>query len=314
MAHYDIFRHHLAIKYPAYGHALWEPSPGGRYPVVAVGDVGFIREGYFHRLFNILLNPEDPSHKLGVPEEGEQLIPHMEDHIMTGTLSPNHFCSAGVALVSDSGVQANEPKPDGSAEVTFSCKRKQGAVLSLPIQARCENTVALGDFRKWMIDHIDHWFAWARELGVGIDRMEDIVLVTGAHLTKSWANIAFLEDQIDALVSFEVQVDADIDINWRVSPDRIKGALLNQGPIGKDLRENQCIFIRGYRVTRKLKILPRTLKGAVGLNPDPPNSDSESDKELIPISAVPEVKCTSALLAFSAHRINCQSTGTLFMY
>jgi hypothetical protein len=27
MAHYDIFRDQLGIKYPAFGHALWEPNP-----------------------------------------------------------------------------------------------------------------------------------------------------------------------------------------------------------------------------------------------------------------------------------------------
>jgi hypothetical protein len=84
-----------------------------------------------------------------------------------------------------------------------------------------------------MINHIDQWFAWTRELGVGINRMEDIVLVTGAHLTRSWTNVAFLEDQTDARVSFEFQVAADSGINWHVSPDRLIGALLNHGPIGK---------------------------------------------------------------------------------
>lgn len=109
MAHYDIFRHNLAIKYPALGYALWEPSPGGRYPAVTVGDVGFIRDGRFHRLFNVLLSPDDPSHRIfGVPEEDEQLRPHVEDHIITGALSPNHFCSTGVTLVSESEIQANE--------------------------------------------------------------------------------------------------------------------------------------------------------------------------------------------------------------
>jgi hypothetical protein len=42
MAHYDIFRHHLAIKFPAYGHALWDPDHGNLYPPVEVGDVGYI--------------------------------------------------------------------------------------------------------------------------------------------------------------------------------------------------------------------------------------------------------------------------------
>jgi len=55
----SIFREELAIRYPAHGHALWEPDPGGLYEAVEVGDVGFIREGYFYRLFNALL-PRDP--------------------------------------------------------------------------------------------------------------------------------------------------------------------------------------------------------------------------------------------------------------
>ncbi|KAF8261604.1 hypothetical protein EI94DRAFT_1745593 [Lactarius quietus] len=289
MAHYDIFRENLVIKYPAYGHALWEPSTGGRYPAVAVGDVGFIREGQFHRLFNVLLSPNDPSHRLGVPEENEQLRPRVDDHIITGTLAPHNFCSSGVALESEPGIFANEPNSPG---VSFSCRGKQGAVLSLPMQARCQNTVALGDFGEWMIKHIDRWIAWARQLGMGINRMEDIVLVTGAHLTRSWTNVAFLGDQTDARVSFEFQVAPDTSINWHAPPDRIIGAVLNPGPIGMDLPEDQCIFIRGFRVTRKLKILPRMLKGAAGPNQDPKGSGCEPDSEveLIPISSVPEFR------------------------
>ena len=84
-----------------------------------------------------------------------------------------------------------------------------------------------------MISHIDHWFAWARQLGMGISRMEDIVLVTGAHLTRSWINVAFLEDQTVARVSFKFQEGADSSINWIVSPSLVIGAVLNRGPIGK---------------------------------------------------------------------------------
>jgi len=55
----SIFREELAIRYPGHGHALWEPDPQGLYEAVAVGDVGFIRGGYFHRLFNALCPPPD---------------------------------------------------------------------------------------------------------------------------------------------------------------------------------------------------------------------------------------------------------------
>ena len=65
-------------------------------------------------------------------------------------------------------------------------------MLSLPVDAQRQDTRAKGDFRKWMVKHIDSWFAFARGLGLGIEHMEEIVLVTGLHLTRSWANIVFL--------------------------------------------------------------------------------------------------------------------------
>jgi len=98
MAHYDIFRERLAMKYPAFGHALWEPdSP------VQVGDVGFIREGRFERLFNALLPEDDRSQEFGVPEHYEPLVPSLSNHIYGGSLSPNNYCSGGVSVGADPG-------------------------------------------------------------------------------------------------------------------------------------------------------------------------------------------------------------------
>jgi hypothetical protein len=110
MAHYDIFRDQLGIKYPAFGHALWEPNPGRLFPPVEVGDVGFIREGKFHRLFNALLPEDHLSHqRFGVPEHYEPLRPRVEDHISTGMLAPRDFCSHGVTVVSgDLDIYARE--------------------------------------------------------------------------------------------------------------------------------------------------------------------------------------------------------------
>lgn len=98
MAHFDIFRQELAFKYPAYGHALWEPSPSKHHPVaVEVGDVGFIRDGKFHRLFNALLPENHPTHQnFGVPENHEPLQLNMKEHIDTGPLSPNILRSVEV--------------------------------------------------------------------------------------------------------------------------------------------------------------------------------------------------------------------------
>jgi hypothetical protein len=103
MADYDIFREQLAIKYPAYGHALWEPSswkPDSLNKSVEVGDVGFIRDGRFHCLFNALLSAEEQSN---VPEDHEKLVPRVLDHISRGSLSSNHYCSPGIIM---------EPEPE----------------------------------------------------------------------------------------------------------------------------------------------------------------------------------------------------------
>ena len=91
------FRDLLAIKHPAYGHALWEPNPVGLYPAIQVGDVGCVHHGEFIRLFNALLPENHPFHeKSGVPESHEPLKPSIADHINTNTHRPENLYSSGV--------------------------------------------------------------------------------------------------------------------------------------------------------------------------------------------------------------------------
>jgi len=103
----------------------------------------------------------------------------------------------------------------------------QGVVLYLPIRAKREDTIARTKFGKWIIKHIDRWFAWARQLEPEVDRMEDIILVTGTHRTRSFTNVAFPGGQEDAQVSFRAKVDLRDDIviiNWQFSHERDRGA------------------------------------------------------------------------------------------
>lgn len=105
--------------------------------------------------------------------------------------------------------------------------------MTLPVAAWREDTVVLGLFRRWIIEHIDSWFDFALELELGI-AMEDIILVTGCHRTRSWTNIAFNEVQAGAQVSLEVDVaDAlGTNVTWGASNAHIEGAVYNQGPGG----------------------------------------------------------------------------------
>jgi hypothetical protein len=73
--------------------------------------------------------------------------------------------------------------------------------------------------------------------------MEDIVLVTGCHRTRSWSNIAFNEFQADAHFSLGVEVAGALGarIHWRASSVRVQGAMLSQGPSGE---------VRGVQIAR----------------------------------------------------------------
>ena len=108
------------------------------------------------------------------------------------------------------------------------------AVLSLPVAAGREDTLAQGDFGRWMVKHIDSWFAFGRSLGLWIEQMEDIVLVTGCDRTRSWTNIAFLgAEREEARVTFGVKVDdPGTGIHFQLLPGLVRGAMINQGPQG----------------------------------------------------------------------------------
>ena len=64
---FDIYREQLWPPY--YGFPLWKPNPvEGVYNQVSIGDVGYISEGAFIRMFNVTLPWDDESNKaLGEP-------------------------------------------------------------------------------------------------------------------------------------------------------------------------------------------------------------------------------------------------------
>jgi len=281
------FREELAIKYPMLGHALWEPDPGGLYDAVQVGDVGLIHGGCFHRLFNALLPSDHPSnpHPRDSLNYPEQLQPRMSDHIRRSRGYQKVFRSKSVTQA------AQEPSvfalgPDDDAQVTFSCSTKQGALISLPFPTECMDTVAHGDFSKWIVKNIDDCMKLADDLGWGVNRMEDIILVTGRHLTKSWVHVAFSESRGGARVSFCVRVTGASSVH--LEERNVTGGELKLGPNGGSLPENQCIFVRGYRVVRLLNIWPK-LRGLAGPAPDIPEPDPESDTRLKSISIPADV-------------------------
>ena len=186
-------------------------------------------------------------------------------------------------------------------EHSFLCTHKRGAILSLPLPAQRKDTAARGDFARCIVRHIDEWFAFTQQLGLGISR-EDIILVTGCHLARTWATIAFQERR--ECITFGHRASGVSDVTWKFTPEGAHGVAYNLGPSGQvrfcipfwlrqtatghgltvsnqNLPENQCIFIRGFRVTRFSMIQPG-LQGPPGLAQLPDEYDPNAQLNSIP--------------------------------
>jgi hypothetical protein len=83
-----------------------------------------------------------------------------------------------------------------------------------------ENTVASADFGKWIIKHIDRWFAWARQLGLGLTGWRISSWSLGLIAQDLGLMLLFPGGQGDAQTSFGAKVDHPGDIvaiNWQFS-------------------------------------------------------------------------------------------------
>ncbi len=109
-------------------------------------------------------------------------------------------------------------------------------MLSLPVVACQEDTLLLGQFHEWIVNNVELWSDFTKGLGIGVD-LEDLILVTGFHRTRSWSNIAFAEvdHEADAQLSLGVEVTGTLgaNISWPYTNVFTQGAIRNQDPSGE---------------------------------------------------------------------------------
>ena len=66
--HADVYAEQLFHLGHGYGYPLWGPKPPPDQGKVFVGDVSYICNGSFHRVFNALRSKRDPGNISGVPK------------------------------------------------------------------------------------------------------------------------------------------------------------------------------------------------------------------------------------------------------
>jgi len=108
---WDVYQKELSSL--QHGIALWDPRPvGALYDRVSIGDVGFINEGHFYRMFNAILPWNDPSNtRLGEPEPYPPLDLGPFPNTRSRTLAKGDYYSRNVSARDNSdNPQAQEPR------------------------------------------------------------------------------------------------------------------------------------------------------------------------------------------------------------
>ncbi|KAI0052350.1 kinase-like protein [Auriscalpium vulgare] len=295
---YDIYKDELLCY--GYGQAIWEPAPDEGQPGVLLGDVGYMFQGAFQRLFNIHLPRRHRFQPSIMPEYFEALTVD-ETMIKLRHLQPGAYCSTSVHAQTVDGSVATPVSLVGG-EVTFKTFRQRGAVLALPESAQRVDGRTSRIYEAYIAQHCDRWLAYAHHKGLNV-RIEDILLVTGCDLAKSWAMAAFVSSEVNARAALKVDLSpvggplcASASMQWRSvhqmhvnhhwGPDSSApsfSALMERLSVGSNsspessLAEHsnpdplwlsrtllpgfdQCIFVRGYHMKRRLPLLPRSIK------------------------------------------------------
>jgi len=73
--------------------------------------------------------------------------------------------------------------------------------LSLPNGGHHEDVIRAQVFEDYIQAYGDSWFTWAQKNRLGVERLEDLILVSGCTFVTSWAAAAFVDDTMGAQIS-----------------------------------------------------------------------------------------------------------------
>jgi hypothetical protein len=76
-----------------------------------------------------------------------------------------------------------------------------GALLFLPNGGHHEDVIRAQVFEDYIQAYVDSWFTWAQKNRLGVECLEDLILVSGCTMVTSWAAAAFVDDTMDAEIS-----------------------------------------------------------------------------------------------------------------
>ena len=101
--------------------------------------------------------------------------------------------------------------------------RNYGALLSLPNGGHREEAIRPKVFEDYIRDHVDKWFSWAQNNQLGVERMEDLIFVSGCTLVTSWAAAVCVDNNFESEISLESRMLSNDPVSfvWRNVQGRV---------------------------------------------------------------------------------------------
>ncbi|KAM5544405.1 hypothetical protein V8D89_002065 [Ganoderma adspersum] len=255
-----------------HGHPLWEPEPTQSGEVL-IGDVGYMLDGGFYRLFNATLPADHPLHeRYGVPDGHEPLgLPDILRHHRPHALQAGPICSKSVTVVSaDASVEPGTGSFGPLAHIRFKFSDEQGAVLVLRNDAHREALHPGRDLTQYILLNHAGWHQFARNICRLDLKSQDIIFVCGWVKTAEWALAAATHRARDGEIafggdfgpagqaSFSVSATHEISMSW----EHRRGPKNMQEEGTEPSKSDQCVFLHYYKVKHRPFFVPKVLRAA----------------------------------------------------
>ncbi|KAJ7483236.1 hypothetical protein FB451DRAFT_1029502 [Mycena latifolia] len=276
----DSVRYSRLLHPKGQGCPLFHPQPFSDLPRAAreigtrIGDVGIVTpNGAFDPIFNILDRAEDS--RSGVPRGfeqvrlrhdaiAEQILYHPPGSDISNTTINKKRLDVDIGL---ENVQVFVPAGVGVV-VEVSTSSKETAPLLLPDGASRWDLRPLQIFRDYALKHAQSWYEFVngdlrRMVGNG-----DLYLLTGVTKSTSWSLAAVENQSSSGNVSLKLKAmhvataGARCAWEWESASSSVNSGPRRRLP-GEELwRDNQTVFVRGFKVslrTTPLKRYPKLL-------------------------------------------------------
>ncbi|KZT71110.1 hypothetical protein DAEQUDRAFT_724476 [Daedalea quercina L-15889] len=265
-----------------HGYPLWDPNPPKGEPFI--GDVGFISQGTFHRIFNALEPKDDGANKLA--PVGHKPFSFATEFSKVKTVDAITQSVLPSRTMSHFSVKARvaESSEHVGAGFRFQCAGDQGAVLFMKKSANHEYVHESRAMVEYISRNLARWHEYIRDIvDVNVPK-ESLRFISGFHKTADWAVASYVST--GRLAEIELNTDFGVaSAAFSVASGTMVAPVLEQrwGPPPRraagpeDDERNQCVFINYYKLKWRLGMFPRVMKAAAGYDELPRGPYSDAD-------------------------------------